>query len=158
MAAWRGVRTERSLNYSLFPRAVMLDSELALRYGVETGQFNRAMKRNVARFPADFAFQLTKAEWDSLRCQIGSLKTAARGQHRKYLPRVFTEHGAIIHATPRGRHVNEGAVEWPPSPWRIVRALVTTWHLKTREVPEATVRSLLAIILDLLGLGLFLPI
>lgn len=46
------------------------------------------------------------------------------------------------HATPWGRHVNEGAVEWPPSPWRIVRALVATWYLKAREIPEALVRSL----------------
>ena len=49
------------------------------------------------------------------------------------------------HATPWGRHVNEGAVEWPPSPWRIVRALIATWHWKARaDVPEATVRSLVA--------------
>jgi len=46
------------------------------------------------------------------------------------------------HSTPWGRHVNEGAVEWPPSPWRIVRALIATWHLKAREIPEATIRSL----------------
>ncbi|HEY4302633.1 MAG TPA: type I-U CRISPR-associated protein Csb2 [Candidatus Didemnitutus sp.] len=46
------------------------------------------------------------------------------------------------HATPWGRHVNEGAIEWPPSPWRIVRALVATWHLKAREIPEATVHGL----------------
>jgi len=46
------------------------------------------------------------------------------------------------HATPWGRHVNEGAVEWPPSPWRILRALIATWHLKAREIPEAKVRSL----------------
>lgn len=46
------------------------------------------------------------------------------------------------HATPWGRHVNEGAVEWPPSPWRILRALLATWHLKAREIPESTVRSL----------------
>lgn len=46
------------------------------------------------------------------------------------------------HATPWGRHVNEGAVEWPPSPWRILRALLATWHLKAREIPEANVRSL----------------
>lgn len=46
------------------------------------------------------------------------------------------------HATPWGRHVNEGAVEWPPSPWRIVRALIATWHLKAREIPETTVRAL----------------
>ena len=46
------------------------------------------------------------------------------------------------HATPWGRHVNEGAVEWPPSPWRIVRALIATWYLKARDIPEATIRSL----------------
>jgi len=46
------------------------------------------------------------------------------------------------HATPWGRHVNEGAVEWPPSPWRIARALIATWYLKAREIPESTVRSL----------------
>jgi CRISPR-associated protein Csb2 len=46
------------------------------------------------------------------------------------------------HATPWGRHVNEGATEWPPSPWRIVRALMATWYLKARQIPEATVRSL----------------
>lgn len=46
------------------------------------------------------------------------------------------------HATPWGRHVNEGAVEWPPSPWRILRALIATWYLKAKEIPEPTVRSL----------------
>jgi CRISPR-associated protein Csb2 len=46
------------------------------------------------------------------------------------------------HATPWGRHVNEGAIEWPPSPWRLVRALIATWHLKAREIPEPIVRSL----------------
>src|ERR1700739_2085591 len=48
-----------------------------------------------------------------------------------------------FHATPWGRHVNEGAVEWPPSPWRVLRALVATWHLKLKEIPEPTVRSLI---------------
>jgi CRISPR-associated protein Csb2 len=48
-----------------------------------------------------------------------------------------------FHATPWGRHVNEGAVEWPPSPWRILRALIATWHLKARdEIPKETVRGL----------------
>src|SRR2546427_4207580 len=49
------------------------------------------------------------------------------------------------HATPWGRHVNEGAVEWPPSPWRIVRALIATWYLKARkeeEIPERAIREL----------------
>jgi len=49
-----------------------------------------------------------------------------------------------FHATPWGRHVNEGAVEWPPSPWRLLRSLIATWHLKARtEVPEDTLRALI---------------
>jgi CRISPR-associated protein Csb2 len=50
------------------------------------------------------------------------------------------------HATPWGRHVNEGAVEWPPSPWRLVRALIATWYLKAREIPEETIRSLVNVL------------
>ena len=76
---------------------VILDSDLAALYGVETKRFNEAVKRNAARFPADFMFQLTAEESDSLRSQIATLKTG-RGQHRKYLPYVFTEHGAIMAA------------------------------------------------------------
>ena len=44
-----------------------------------------------------------------------------------------------FHATPWGRQVNEGAVEWPPSPWRLLRALIAVWHLKCPEVPEAEI-------------------
>jgi len=47
-----------------------------------------------------------------------------------------------VHATPWGRHVNEGAVEWPPSPWRLLRALLAVWHRKCSDIPEATVRGL----------------
>jgi hypothetical protein len=78
--------------------AVVLDNDLALLYGVETGQFNRAIKRNESRFPNDFAFRLTAPEWEALRCQIGTLKIG-RGRHRKYLPWVFTEHGALMAAS-----------------------------------------------------------
>lgn len=76
---------------------VILDSDLAALYGVETKRFNEAVKRNAARFPADFMFQLSAEESDSLRSQMATLKTG-RGQHRKYLPYVFTEHGAIMAA------------------------------------------------------------
>ena len=78
--------------------AVVLDSDLAALYGVATGQFNRTIKRHAVRFPADFAFRLTTTEWEALRCQIGILG-AGPGQHRKYLPLVFTEHGALMAAT-----------------------------------------------------------
>ena len=68
---------------------VMLDFDLAKVYGVETKSLNRAVKRNVDRFPKDFVFRLTRAEFEALRYQIGTLKSG-RGQHRKYLPFVFT--------------------------------------------------------------------
>ena len=55
-------------------------------------------KRNLARFPADFAFQLSDDEASSLRSQIATLNSGGRGQHRKYLPYAFTEHGAIMAA------------------------------------------------------------
>ncbi len=80
--------------YTVRGQAVMLDSDLAEVYEVETGALNRAMKRNPERFPERFAFQLLQNEWDALRCQIGTLN-AGRGRHRKYLPWVFTEHGAV---------------------------------------------------------------
>ena len=59
---------------------VMIDRDLAELYGVETKQLNRAVKRNIERFPEDFMFQLTKEE--CLRCQIGTLNTG-QGQHMK---------------------------------------------------------------------------
>ena len=77
---------------------VILDSDLAALYEVPTKQFNQAVKRNVAKFPADFMFALTATEWESLRSQIVTLD-AGPGRHRKYLPYVFTEHGAIMAAT-----------------------------------------------------------
>jgi len=77
---------------------VLLDSELAALYGVTTKRFNEQVRRNLTRFPGDFMFQLSTAEANALRSQIATLKTG-RGQHRKYLPYAFTEHGAIMAAT-----------------------------------------------------------
>ena len=84
--------------FSVRGMRVILDGDLAAIYGVETRAINQQVKRNTARFPADFSFVLTPAEWDgiqSLRSQNVILK---QGRHRKYLPRVFTEHGAIMAA------------------------------------------------------------
>ncbi|MFH1836698.1 MAG: ORF6N domain-containing protein [Candidatus Omnitrophota bacterium] len=77
-------------------KSVMVDKDLAELYGVTTGNLNKAVKRNIERFPDDFMFQLTKNEVDSLRFQFGSLK---RGQHSKYLPLVFTEQGIAMLST-----------------------------------------------------------
>lgn len=77
--------------------AVILDSDLANLYGVETKALNRAVSRNKNRFPTDFAFRLSKEEWGSLRCQSGTSKEGRGG--RRYPPRVFTEHGALMAST-----------------------------------------------------------
>jgi len=77
---------------------VMLDADLAELYGVETKRLNEQVSRNSERFPEDFMFQLNEEEFDSLRSQFATLKTG-RGQHRKYLPYAFTEHGAIMAAS-----------------------------------------------------------
>lgn len=72
----------------------MLDSVLAKLYRVETKALNRAVKRNPARFPGDFMFQLTDNEAESLRCQIGTSNENRGG--RRYLPYAFTEHGVAM--------------------------------------------------------------
>jgi hypothetical protein len=79
-------------------KKVMLDADLAELYQVETFNLNKAVKRNIDRFPQDFMFQLTKQEADSLRFQIGMSKTEGRGG-RRYLPYVFTEHGVAMLST-----------------------------------------------------------
>ena len=70
---------------------VMLDRDLAVLYKVETSQLNRQVKRNIGRFPEDFMFQLTKEEWEDLKCQLGI--SNVRGGDRRALPYVFTEQG-----------------------------------------------------------------
>ena len=76
----------------------MLDSDLAALYGVTTKRLNEQVRRNMNRFPSDFMLQLTAEEADSLRSQFATLKPG-RGQHRKYLPYAFTEHGAVMLAS-----------------------------------------------------------
>jgi hypothetical protein len=71
---------------------VLLDTDLAALYKVETKALTRAVRRNAERFPGDFMFQLAAEESGSLRSQFGTLKTG-RGTHRKYAPYVFTEQG-----------------------------------------------------------------
>lgn len=72
---------------------VMLDKDLALLYQVETKHLKRQVKRNIERFPSDFMFELTVEENEILRCQFGTLSW---GEHTKYLPYCFTEHGILM--------------------------------------------------------------
>src|SRR5438552_2719191 len=73
---------------------VVLDTDLARLYGVQTFRLNEAVKRNRERFPEDFLFQLTAEERDSLTSQIAMSKAGRGG--RRSLPYAFTEHGALM--------------------------------------------------------------
>ena len=94
---------------------VLLDADLAMLYGVETGALNRAVKRNIERFPADFMLQLSLDEWEDLKCQVGissSPASAAKTQKpgtirsqivttslhggRRAIPYAFTEQGIAM--------------------------------------------------------------
>ena len=103
----------KKLIYTVRGKQVMLDSDVAMLYHYETKNINKAMKRNIERFPEDFCFRLTEEEINSLRFQFGTLKknqedemffksqmttlkNSGRGQHRKYLPYVFTEQGIAM--------------------------------------------------------------
>ncbi len=90
----------KSKIYTIREKQVMLDSDLAELYGVETKVFNQAVKRNIKRFPEHFRFQLTKEEYEILRSQFVTLslnsKNSTWGTHKKYLPCVFTEQGVSM--------------------------------------------------------------
>ena len=108
-----------TLILTLRQQKVILDADLAALFGVPTKRLNEQVNRNAERFPADFMLQLTEPEWSglksqtatssvevsekeadartALRSQIATLK-GGRGQHRKYLPYAFTEHGALMAA------------------------------------------------------------
>lgn len=89
----------RSLIYVVRGQQVMLDSDLAMLYQVETRIFNQAVKRNIARFPDNFRFQLSKEEYDFLRSQSVISKpddTQEKRGGRRYLPFAFTEQGIAM--------------------------------------------------------------
>lgn len=77
---------------------VVLDADLAARYGVATKVFNPAVRRNTVQFPDNFAFQPTNEDVANLKSQNVTSMSSARGRHRGYLPWAFTKHGAILAA------------------------------------------------------------
>ena len=84
----------QNMIYVIRGQKVMLDSDLAQLYGVETKALNRQVRRNLIRFPEDFMFQLTKEEYESLKCQIGTSKVGRGGKQKQ--PLVFTENGVAM--------------------------------------------------------------
>ena len=86
----------KNLIYTIRGKQVMMDSDVANIYHCETKYVNRVVKRNIERFPEEFCFQLNENEFEVLRCQFVTLNENGRGQHRKYLPYVFTEQGIAM--------------------------------------------------------------
>ena len=74
--------------YEIRGKQVLLDSDLAKLYNVETKRINEAVKNNPLKFPENFCFKITENEYKCLRSKISTLNE--RGKHRKYLPYVFT--------------------------------------------------------------------
>ena len=79
--------------YEIHGDRVILDTDLAAIYGVETKALNRAVKRNRDRFPKDFMFQISEKEWRNLKYQFGTSSSGHGGRRRR--PYAFTEHGAL---------------------------------------------------------------
>ena len=109
----------KNLIYTIRDKQVMLDSDVAMLYHYETKNINKAMKRNIERFPEDFCFQLTEKEVENLRFQFGtsSLEKENYGG-RRYLPYVYTEQGISMLA---GVLKNEIAIQVSIS---IIRAFI----------------------------------
>jgi len=88
-----------SLILTIRGQKVLLDSDLAAIYGVETKRLKEQVRRNAARFPGDFMFQLSREETTDLQASRSQIATLKRGHNVKYPPLAFTEHGAIMAAT-----------------------------------------------------------
>ena len=86
----------KNLIYTIRGKQVMLDSDVARLFKYATKDLNRNVKNNIERFPEYYCFQLTDEEYKSLRCKNFTLNENGRGQHRKYLPYVFTEYGITM--------------------------------------------------------------
>ena len=110
----------KNLIYTIRGKQVMLDSDVAMLYHYTTKNINKAVKRNIDRFPEDFCFQLTESEFQNLRFQFGTLNRKVNNGDvtRKYLPYVFTEQGISMLS---GVLKNEIAVKVSVS---IIRAFV----------------------------------
>ena len=89
-------REIQNMIYTIRGKQVMVDSDLAKLYQVTTGNLNKAMKRNLSRFPEHFCFQLTESEYENLRFQNGTSSLNNNYGGRRYMPYVFTEQGIAM--------------------------------------------------------------
>ncbi len=147
-----GLRSQNVISNSLVPserierrillirsQKVILDADLSELYEVEVGQMNRAVRRNLERFPKDFMFQLSPGEHEDLKCQIG-ISSSWGG--RRHAPYAFTEQGVAMLSSvlrsPRAVQVNIAIMRAPSSssgryslPIAIWPAALTRWRANT---------------------------
>jgi len=133
----------QNMIYEIRGQKVMLDSDLATLYGVETFNLNKAVKRNIERFPGDFMFQLTKDEWENLTFQNGISSIQHGG--RRFMPYAFTEQGVAMLASvlnsPKAVNVNIS----------IMRAFVQLRHYvlsQSKDEQIAELRKLLMLYIE----------
>ncbi|MBM3736834.1 MAG: ORF6N domain-containing protein [Acidobacteria bacterium] len=123
---------------SIRGQKVMLDRDLAEVYRVPTKRVNEQVRRNPGRFPSDFGFRLTKDEWEEirLRSHYATLKTG-RGEYSKYMPMVFTEHGApMLASVLDSKKAIEFSVQVVRAFMRMRAVLAEHQELARRVVPE----------------------
>ena len=107
--AGKSIIPVQNMIYEIRGQKVMIDSDLAMLYGVLTKNLNKAVKRNISKFPTEFMFQLTQKEWSFLRSQFANIKKDKNepvpnwnrfenSKHRTTLPFAFTEHGILMTA------------------------------------------------------------
>ena len=118
-----------NLIYEIRGKQVMIDSDLAQLYEVETKQLNRQVKRNIERFDEDFMFRLTDSEYQNLKCQIGTSSSSNYGG-RRTLPYVFTEMGVTTLASVLHSEI---AISMSK---KIIRAFVTMRHYISSNLIE----------------------
>jgi hypothetical protein len=125
-SAITGDLIERKI-YVIRGQKVMLDRDLAELYGVPAKRLNEQVHRNIKRFPEDFMFQLTEYEFEILRSQFATLRSAIHGKHTKYLPYAFTEQGvAMLSGVLRSNRAIEVNIE-------IMRAFVRFRHILSSQ-------------------------
>ena len=135
--------------------SVILDSDVAELYGVETREINQAIKNNPDKFPKGYILDLSKEEYDSLRSKFLILENQGRGKHVKYIPKAFTEKGLYMLATIlKSEKATQATIEIVEA-FAKIRELSRTFSQLSETKDEPTQKSLMQksgeIIADILG-------
>jgi phage regulator Rha-like protein len=134
---------------------VILDSDVAELYGVETKRINEAVKNNPDKFPEGYIVDISEKEYKSLRSNFSTLENHGRGQHVKYLPKAFTERGLYMLATilksQRATQTTIAIVEAFAKIRELSRVVVQLAETKDEPIQKSLMQRSGEIIADILG-------